>query len=150
MIGLPNGWDSGAVSTKAIQSGDGYVEFTASPVANSRICGLSNGDTTKSFTDIDFSISANPSGYIDIWENGNFVSGGIYTYQDGDHFRVALQGGFVNYYLINPNTNNGTLLYTSAVRLDSTYYPLRVDTSLNIADSRIVDVKIAGSLVTVP
>jgi hypothetical protein len=51
------GWgNAGAVSTRAIASGDGYVEFVASATTSRRIVGLSNGDSNQSYTDVDFAV----------------------------------------------------------------------------------------------
>ncbi len=49
------GWDAGAVSTKAIISGDGYVEVTSS-MQQHAMFGLSSGNTDASYPDIDFAI----------------------------------------------------------------------------------------------
>src|SRR5262249_41874619 len=46
-------WDAGAVSTKSIVSGDGYVEFTATETDTYRMCGLSHANTDVSYPDLD-------------------------------------------------------------------------------------------------
>ena len=49
----PDGWgNAGAVSTQAIASGDGYVEFTGDVTYG--MFGLSHGDTDQSYADIDY------------------------------------------------------------------------------------------------
>src|SRR5947207_4894301 len=40
-----NAWDSGAVSTQTIASGNGYVDFVPGETGTWRMCGLGNGDT---------------------------------------------------------------------------------------------------------
>ena len=51
------GWGlSGAVSTMELQSGDGYVEFTATDTASARMIGFNRGDANQSYTDLDFAI----------------------------------------------------------------------------------------------
>ena len=48
------GWgNAGAISSKVLPSGDGYVEFTVSEVASHRILGLSNGNTNSNWDDIE-------------------------------------------------------------------------------------------------
>jgi hypothetical protein len=138
------GWDAGATSTRAIASGDGYVEFTADALA-ARMCGLSNGDSNQSYADIDFAVHPNAGGMIDIWEKGNFVSGGIYSYQAGDHFRVAVESGVVKYYLLH----NGVLtpVYTST---QAPAYPLQVDTSLYGSGATISNVILSGNIQNLP
>src|SRR5512142_2672184 len=51
----PTGWTSGgAISALELESGDGYVEFTASETTTYRMLGLSHGNDGTSYTDIDF------------------------------------------------------------------------------------------------
>ena len=57
--------------TRAIGSGYGEVDFTASETTTSRICGLSNGDTDQSYQDIDFGISLAAQGVLAVYEAGN-------------------------------------------------------------------------------
>ena len=47
-------WDAGAVSTQAIVSMDGFVEFTPATAGGYAMLGLSNGDTNQGYPDIDF------------------------------------------------------------------------------------------------
>jgi hypothetical protein len=105
------GWDAGAVSTQSINSGDGFVEFTASETNLARMCGLGNGDSGQNYTDIEFAIqltSSNGTNGIWVFESGT-LRGSFGTYSAGDKFRVAVEGGVVKYY------KNQTLLYTSTV-----------------------------------
>jgi hypothetical protein len=139
------GWgNSGAVSTRALASGDGFVEFTAEEANTARVCGFSDADSAQTYQDIKYGINAHLSGNIYIYEsgvqrsqNGNTSFG---TYAAGDTFRVAVEGGVVKYY------QNSTLLYTSAV---APTYPLLVDTALYSAGATISDAYLAGSLATV-
>ena len=52
--GAPATWDAGAVSTRAIASGDGYVQATFDVTNTYRMFGLSYGDSNQSFGDIDY------------------------------------------------------------------------------------------------
>jgi RHS repeat-associated protein len=132
-----DGWNGGAVSTQAIVSGDGYVDWTASSASSANVMiGLSNGDTDQNYTDIDFAIY--------LWSDGrayayhaavnSWVS---VAYAAGDHFRVSVEGGVVKYY------QNGAVWYTSPY---SPTYPLLVDTSLYANGSQITNVVISGNL----
>lgn len=138
------GWNAGASSTKAIASGNGYVEFTATAY-NARMMGLSHTDANQSYATIDYALQPSATGMIDIWESGNFVSGGTYSYQPGDRFRVAIESEnsvtYVRYYRIS----NGvmTLLYGHTITPN---YPLMADTSLYYTGAAINDAVISGTL----
>jgi Bacterial Ig domain len=132
-------WDGGASSTKAIQSGDGYVEFTVGEGGTYRMCGLSNGDTDQNYNDIDFALYPSANGMLSVYEGGVW-RGELTAYTVGDVFRVAIEGGVVKY------RKNGTLLYSSTV---APTYPLRVDTSLYTPNSTINNAVISGNLIQV-
>jgi alpha-tubulin suppressor-like RCC1 family protein len=127
-----SGWNGGAISTNTIESGDGFMEFTATETNTSRIAGLANGDTDQSDTDIEFGIELRSDGYIEILESGT-SRGTVGNYYASDRLRVELTSGVVRYY------NNGTLLYTSGV---TPSYPLRVDASLNTVGATLTDVSL--------
>jgi hypothetical protein len=129
------GWDAGAVSIRAIASGDGYVEVTPDSVSGYRMFGLNNGDTGPGIADIDFALALG-SGSLAVYESGAF-RGAVGTYAAGDKLRVAVEGGVVKYY------KNGTVLYTSTV---APSYPLRMDTSLSSSWSNITSAYIWGVL----
>lgn len=76
-----NDWNAGAVSTQTI-SGDGYVEFTAGTTGTSRMCGLGNGDSSVSYTDIEYAFYLEGSGNLYIYESGNY-RGQFGTYTHG-------------------------------------------------------------------
>jgi hypothetical protein len=116
-----DGWgNAGASSTQSIASGDGYVEFTATNLGETRICGLSNGDTNQSWQEIDFGIDVTASGDVYVVENGT-VTGPYVTYSAGNKFRVSVESGAVKYY------KEGSLFYTHTI---TPSYPLLVDTAL--------------------
>lgn len=127
-------WDAGAVSTRAIGSGNGYVEITPDNAGTYRMFGLSHGDSDPVFTDIDFAMSLS-EGSLGVYENGNF-RGVVGTYAAGDRLRVAVEGGVVNYY-----KNESELLYSSTV---APVYPLLLDTSISTGWGNITNAKIAG------
>jgi alpha-tubulin suppressor-like RCC1 family protein len=129
-------WDAGAVSTRAINSG--YVEATASQTNTYRMIGVSHGDSSTSYTDIDFAVYLVIDGTIHVYEAGAY-RGPVGTYATGDRVRVALEAGVVKYY------KNGTLLYTSAV---SPVLPLRVDSSFYHSRSSVLNVVLVGDAAT--
>src|SRR5205085_8024051 len=52
-----SGWGtSGAVSTRNLASGDGYVELTAVNTNTAAMCGFGYGDSSQDYSDIDFGI----------------------------------------------------------------------------------------------
>ena len=81
--------------------------------------GLSKGNTSSSYDDIDFALYP----YFDqvrVYEGGIY-KGSFGTYATGDILRVAVVGGVVRY------SRNGAFFYSSAV---APTYPLLVDTAL--------------------
>lgn len=133
-----NGWDAGAMSTKAIASGDGYVEFTASEANTYRMLGLSHGDSNQDYTDIDFAIYPAADGGLYVYEAGVY-KGSFGAYASGDRLRVSVEGGQVRY------RRNGALLYTSAT---PPQYPLLVDTSLYNTGATIGNAVISAPLLS--
>jgi hypothetical protein len=132
-----NAWNAGAVSTKAISSGDGYAEYTVTGTGYYALFGLSNGQTDESLADIDFAIyTYPPTGQVFVFEAGanRGVKG---TYTTNDVLRVAVESGQVVY------RKNGALLYTSA---GSPSYPLLIDTSILTVGTVIGDAMISGVL----
>lgn len=132
------GWDSGASSTKAIASGDGYVEFIAAETNTSRMLGLSHGDSNQSYSDIDFAVYPSSTGALYVYEGG--VSKGQFgTYAARDRLRVSVEGGAVKY------RKNGALLYTSAA---APQYPLSADTSFFHPSATAANAVIAAAATT--
>jgi hypothetical protein len=131
------GWgNAGAISTRSLAYGDGYMEFTASETNTYRLLGLSYGDTNQDWTDIDYAFYPYADGNLYIMENG-VSQGGFGTYNAGDRLRVSVEGGQVKY------RKNGVLLHTSSA---TPTYPLLVDTSLYTPNVTIVSVVISGNL----
>jgi hypothetical protein len=130
--------NGGATSTQRIESGNGYVEFTATETNTYRWAGLSNGNNGIGYDDIDFAINLTSYGHnggfvANIHENGAYK--GETLYNSGDVFRVAVEGGAVKYY------KNGSLIYTSA---RAPAYPLIVDTSFGEVGGTITNARISG------
>jgi hypothetical protein len=121
-----NAWDAGAVSSLTF-SGPGYVEFTAGNTGTSRMGGLGNGDSSQSYTDIEYAFYLEVGGNLYVYESG-IPRGQFGTYTGTDLLKVAVEGGKVNYY------RNNTVIYTNNV---TPQYPLRVDTSLNTQNSSL-------------
>jgi hypothetical protein len=132
--------NAGAVSSRALASGNGFVEFTISETGTSRMLGLSNGDTDHRYSDIDFAVAPNARGEVHVYEKGAH-RGSVGKYAIGDRLRVAVVSGAVRYY------RNGVLLRTSAL---PPRYPLRVDTSLHGTGATITGAVLSGTLVSVP
>jgi hypothetical protein len=123
--GTNSTWDSGAISSQSITSGDGYVEFTVDKSTTAEMVGLSNGDSNQSYTDIDYAIFPTIGGNIRIYEFGSPVLVGgvqdITPYVAGDKLKVAIENGNIKYY------KNGILLHSHVA---TPTYPLIVDTSI--------------------
>src|SRR5207244_4273295 len=99
------------------------------------MAGLSNGDTSTSYPDIDFAILVTGSGGVYVYESGGYV-GSYGTFSAGDRFRVEVVGGVVRY------KRNDVLFYTST---RTPTYPLNVDTSLQSANSGPTSTTIAAT-----
>jgi alpha-tubulin suppressor-like RCC1 family protein len=123
------GWNAGAISTKAIESGNGYLEFTATETNTTRAAGLVNNRTGQSYTDIAFGVEVHDNSSVEIIESGT-SRGTFGTYLSGDRFRVEIVSGVVRYY------QNGVQLYTSTV---TPSYPLRADGTLYTAGATLTD-----------
>jgi uncharacterized repeat protein (TIGR01451 family) len=135
--GIPN-WNAGAASTRALLSGDGYVEAIASETTTTRMFGLSRDNSGFDWTDIDFGLYMHSNATLYIVEGG--VSRGTFgPYALGDTLRVGIESGQVVY------RRNGAVLHTSAV---APIYPLLVDTALFSAGATLTDVVIAGTVAT--
>jgi hypothetical protein len=128
-------WDAGAVSTRAIASGDGYVEFTVTARPVKWMAGLSNGNSGVTYQDIDFALFANEDGYLYVFEGGTYRAS-VGPYAASDRLRVSIESGRVRY------RRNGALLYESTV---SPTYPLLLDTSL-MGSNTIASASIMGTL----
>lgn len=133
----PDGWNTaGAVSTKAVASGNGYVEFTVGETNTYRMCGLSYGNTDQNYNDIDFAIYAMANGYLQIWE-GSLKKDLMVRYQVGDRLKVSVENGVVKYW------QNDQLVWTSSATVR---YPLLVDTALYTNGATLKNVVISGLL----
>ena len=67
------GWgNAGAVSTRAIASGDGYVEFSVSSASVMLMAGLSHGDSGLSYEDIDYAVFLYVDGNAYVYEGGQW------------------------------------------------------------------------------
>jgi RHS repeat-associated protein len=131
-----NGWTAGASSTRAIMSGDGYVQFTASETSSYRMMALSHGDANQSYEELDFAFYLGQNGYLYIYENNVPVYfAGFYA--SGDTLRIAVESGVVKY------RKNGAVVYTSTA---TPTYPLLADASLSTAGSTINNVVLSGNL----
>ncbi len=128
-------WDSEGLSTKAITSPDGYLEVSASLYPTSAMVGLSNGETSATYQDIDYALYFG-SGTLHVYENGT-LRGSFGALASSDKLRVSIEGGVVKY------RKNGALLYTSTA---APTYPLLVDTSLNSPGSVIQGAVLRGVL----
>ena len=132
--------NAGAVSSRSIVIGDGYVEFVASETTTARMVGLSHGDTDADFRDIDFAVSLDKNAAQSVYERG-ISRGSFGTYAAGDRIRVAVKAGVVTY------SRNGAIFYTSTQR---PAYPLLVDAALRDKGATIRDAVISGSLIGHP
>ncbi len=129
------GPSEGAVSTRGINSANGYLEFRAS---DNGIMGLSNGDTDGLEDDIDFGLEF-WYGSLYVVENGE-GRGQFGTVTSSDLLRVSVENGVVVY------RKNGAVIYTSTT---PPQYPLVVDASFDSTGASASSVVLSGVLVDV-
>ncbi|CAG7580720.1 MAG: putative histone methyltransferase complex subunit ash2 [uncultured marine phage] len=135
---IANGWNAGAISTKAINYSDGYMEITPfyPTVGNFRyMVGLSYLEKSFSHSDIQFAFYFSNKNYY-IYENGR-NSKSLGPWSEGDKFKVEVIDDEVVY------KRNGIFVYRSTVEVE---YPLFVDCSIYDAIS-MVDIKLFGNLI---
>jgi hypothetical protein len=132
--------NAGAVSTRRIVIGDGYVELVASETTTARAVGLSHGDAGAGLADADFGVLLDKNAALSVYERG-VLRGSFGAYATGDHIRVGVAAGVVTY------SRNGAVFYTSA---RTPTYPLRVDAALHDRGATIHGAVISGSLVGHP
>src|SRR5215470_15513225 len=98
--------NAGAASVNVIDGGYGYAEFTVPDTSKSTIIGLSYGDSTQDWPDIDFGIHPQAGGALFVYEAGS-GRGSFGSYAGGDRLRVEVYHGVVRY------LRNGAVFYTS-------------------------------------
>jgi cysteine-rich repeat protein len=129
-VATTGGWESGAVTTRSIVN-DGAVEFTTAEADRAKAVGLSQGDGSQHYEDIDFAFLLTDAGTVQIYEQG-VLRGNFGAYAAGDVFRVEVTGETVRY------RRNGAQLFVSTV---TPIFPLIVDTSLNQTGATVRDVR---------
>jgi hypothetical protein len=136
--GQQNTWDADAISDQMLLWGDGYVEAKVDATNVARHFGFNHVNNSRSWIDIDFSISMGAGGTLAIYEYGSWrTDAGPYSV--GDILKVAIEGGVVKYYRTHAGVT--TLLYTSNL---SPLYPLFVDTSFFNLNAKVTAAQIAG------
>jgi outer membrane protein assembly factor BamB len=97
--------DAAARSQQTITAGNAYLEFTAAQANKLLYSGLTHAAIGTDFAEIDFAFKLTDYSVAEVRENN--VYKGEVRYNAGDTFRIADEGGAVNYY------HNGSLLYIS-------------------------------------
>src|SRR5262249_60674739 len=109
-------------------------ECAASGPATQDVVGLSNGDSSQSWQDLDYAFYLEGSPTLQIYEAGSNV-GSFGTYAAGDRLRLSIESGVVKYY------RNGSLLREST---RTPVLPLWIDTSLCQALSLVLNPVLSG------
>jgi len=134
--GVNTTFDAGASSVRAVASGDGYAEFTITQNNVYAMAGLSHGDSSVKWEDIDYAIYACGNGFAYAYDHGGKYWLGPYT--AGTTFRVEIEGSNVIYKI------NGVV---KAQHATTPNYPLVMDSSIYSPNGVIGDAKIAGTLI---
>ncbi len=152
----PQIFDGGAVSTQVITHGDGYVEFTATELDKSRLCGLSIGappDLNPFYQNIGYAIDLFKDGQVYVFENGVRPRDASFgPYHPGEKFRVAVKDNLdaplnnsnyphapmgrsatITYYRVTGSCIDGNPCPTQELLTSGfpAQYPLRVDSSFH-------------------
>lgn len=122
--------DSGARSSRSIASGDCFVEFSTAESTTGKALGLSHGDDSQSFNDIDFDLVLGANKKVYVYE-GALLRGQFGTYIANDVFRVERVGTVVNF------RRNGMLLFSTVT---PAVFPLVVDAALFSPNATITGV----------
>ncbi len=136
-----SGWNAGAVSSRQIVSGDGYVETTISnnETQTNRIFGLSNTNPDSGRDSIQYGIYLLDSGRLWIRESGvnKFTSG---TYTSGDVVRVEISGTNILY------KKNGVIFFVATGVINGSSYPMWADASIFTTGATLSNARIRGNL----
>jgi hypothetical protein len=122
--------DAGAESDQFTPAGNGYLEFTVMDITHVRYIGFNANGTTTKPTDM-LSVLKLVNGSAEVKEDSQYRTD--VPVKIGDVIRIAVNSGVLTY------AKNGTVFYTSAVRLND---PLQVDTALISKGGSFKDVKI--------
>lgn len=150
-------YNAGAASGQFIESGDGWVEFSAAETDLGHVLGLSSQttgvpDTDPSLDDVHYGISLNLDGNVYVIESATFVPGpeinnsyGPYT--AGERYRVAFTDNHdgtasVSYYRVNGPCALGTACNVTllATHSGAAPYPLRVDATFRQQNATVTNV----------
>ena len=133
-----SGWNAGAASSQAIQSGNsGYVRATIASGIDTLMFGLSHQDSDVNWTSLDYAFYIDPGvGVLSVQEKGNTKA--LWSmYDAGDELTIAVdQAGVVRYYL------NNQLVYTSTA---APTYPLYMDSSIWNVGGKVQNAQICGA-----
>ena len=130
-----NNWTAGASSVETL-TGDGFAEMVAGDNTAAKVAGLSNGDASQHYADVDFAIRLGQDGVAKVFEGGVLVriAG---PYLAGDRFRIEVTGGGVTY-----SKNGARPFYTSTA---APTFPLRIDTAFLTPGGRIDDLTLVAA-----
>jgi hypothetical protein len=126
-----DGWgNSGAITSRTIKAGDGFVQFSTNENIRGKSVGLSLVDTDTNFNTIKWSIHLSANTSVQVHELG-VLKGTFGNYVAGDVFRVQIVGTQVQY------AKNGTVFYTSAV---APQYPVFGDIAMFHINTTVTNV----------
>ncbi|MFT5127240.1 MAG: VCBS repeat-containing protein, partial [Rhodothermales bacterium] len=93
-------YQSGGVSTEQFEGGEPWIEGTADVLGNFRMFGFTTNDFPSEPHHLTWAIGFGESGDIVIYEDGNdFPPTVPTTFKEGDVARIAVESGYIVYYL---------------------------------------------------
>jgi hypothetical protein len=136
---ITNAWDAGAVSSQQLDSGDGYIEVTATETNLARGFGFTHEHLSNTYSDIQFGMQLKADGKLGYLEGTSYgdivVSSVAVTYATGDRLRVAVVGSQVQY------SKNGIVIRTISPTIT---YPLMVNGQFFNTQATLEDVVVSS------
>lgn len=145
-----NSWgQAGAASVELLPAGqNGWVEFTASEAATSRVLGVSPSNADANFTSISYAFYLRNDGALLVLEKNTATGQAVEKasvpggYKPGDVLRIAREGTAIKYY------RNGTEVYPAGASITqlASSTPLLVDVAFANSNGTITDVRASFAL----
>lgn len=133
-VQVGNIWNAGSASANSVDD-NGAFRFTAEESNTEKMIGLSSNSSNGNQNAIQYAFYLRQNGVIRIREQGN-DRGNFGSYQAGDEFKLAIDGGVVNYY------KNNNLLFISP---NTPSLPLLADVAINYEGTRITEAYISNT-----
>ena len=141
-ISATSSWNASAKSSKALSSGDGYMQFTLLDTSSFYV-GFSNYNYSDNSNSIKYTAYINYGSSATFYVNGSLIATGSLTPAVGVSYRIVLAGSLVQFYEYAAGSSTGAKLGQTT---QSQLYPLYVDTSIFTNGHLVPTVSLYGKL----